>query len=238
MKVIGFLPLRAGSKSIPHKNTKEFLGKPLYKWALEAMIQSDLFSEIWVSTDDPIIISIEEKNPKVKIHYRSQVVSCDSASTESVIDEFLKGRSYSKEDIFILVQATNPFVTKIDFQNAISDFIKYSICTEDHDISMASVVENHRFVWKKEYDSIEAINYQPCSRQRRQDIHGNELYIENGAFYISFVSNVKKLHCRLTHEVLPYIMGQESYHEIDEPVDFIICEAIRKHLDEVGKRKS
>jgi len=236
MKVIGFLPLRAGSKGIPHKNRNSFLGKPLYKWVLDEMLTSKIFTEIWISTDDDFIIKEEKENPKVNIHYRSELVSEDCASTEEVIEEFLKERTYNDKDVIILVQATNPFLTRIDLNNAFSDFLKYSICEKNDTISMISVVENHNFLWQQEFDKIKPINYDPMSRKRRQDITNTELYIENGSFYISYIKNINKYHSRLTPEVLPYVMGKESYLEIDDPLDWIICERIRKYLNEIGKK--
>lgn len=233
MKVIGFLPLRAGSKGISHKNRKDFCGKPLYKWTLDAMIKAELFSEIWVSTDDEEIISNELHNTSVRIHKRSKAVSSDDASTEDVIMEFLLKSVYGENDIFLLAQATNPFINHVDYQQAISNFIKYSLCTEDFDISMLSVVENNRFIWNKKYNNnICPINYDPVTRKRRQDISCSDTYVENGAFYISYIKNIEKYHCRLTKDTLPYIMDQESYHEIDNPLDWKICEMIKKHLED------
>lgn len=236
MKIIGFLPLRAGSKGIKNKNRNSFLGKALYKWTLNAMIESESFTDIWISTDDSVIIETEKDNPKVNIHYRSKLVSDDSATTESVMEEFIKQHSYTEKDIFILVQATNPFITKVDYRNAISDFIKHSICTKDKNISMVSVVENKRFIWNGMPEHIQALNYDPINRKRRQDLNCSSTYIENGAFYISYIGSIKKYHCRLTNQVIPYIMGQESYHEIDESIDWIICERIKKYLNEVGNK--
>ena len=53
---IGIIPLRAGSKSIPGKNKKKLVGRPLYQWVLGEAIFSDL-DEVIVFTDDEEILN-------------------------------------------------------------------------------------------------------------------------------------------------------------------------------------
>ena len=55
---IAIIPARGGSKRIPHKNTKMFLGKPMIAWAIETAQRSKVFDHVFVSTDDDEIASI------------------------------------------------------------------------------------------------------------------------------------------------------------------------------------
>ena len=52
MKNIAIIPARGGSKRIPRKNIKPFMGKPIIAYSIEAALQSGLFDEVMVSTDD------------------------------------------------------------------------------------------------------------------------------------------------------------------------------------------
>jgi len=58
MKVVAIIPARGGSKGVPGKNKKPVAGKPLISYTIDAALQSNLLSEVWVSSDDPEIIAI------------------------------------------------------------------------------------------------------------------------------------------------------------------------------------
>lgn len=64
MKNIAIIPARGGSKRIPRKNIKPFMGKPIIAYSIEAALQSGLFDEVMVSTDDEEIAEIACKYVK------------------------------------------------------------------------------------------------------------------------------------------------------------------------------
>ena len=66
MKNIAIIPARGGSKRIPRKNIKPFMGKPIITYSIEAALQSGLFDEVMVSTDDEEIAgdSLRSTGPK------------------------------------------------------------------------------------------------------------------------------------------------------------------------------
>ena len=88
---IAFIPVRCGSKSIPFKNIKEFCAKPLVYWNLEALQNSRNIDEVYVATDCKEIKDIVSgfKLPKVKVYDRNTQNANDTASTESVMLEFI-----------------------------------------------------------------------------------------------------------------------------------------------------
>ena len=58
---VAIITARGGSKRIPGKNIKEFCGKPIIAYSIEAALTSDLFDEVMVSTDDEEIAEIAKK---------------------------------------------------------------------------------------------------------------------------------------------------------------------------------
>lgn len=89
MKNIAIIPARGGSKRIPGKNIKDFLGKPIIAYSIEAAINSRLFDEVMVSTEDNEIAEIAEKyNAKVPF-LRSEENSNDYATTMDAIKEVI-----------------------------------------------------------------------------------------------------------------------------------------------------
>ncbi|MFZ1585670.1 MAG: pseudaminic acid cytidylyltransferase [Saprospiraceae bacterium] len=96
MARLAIIPARGGSKRIPRKNIKNFHGKPIIAYSIEAAIKSGLFDEVMVSTDDEEIKIISlEYGAKVPF-LRSENTSNDTATTLEVIREVLE--SYKKED--------------------------------------------------------------------------------------------------------------------------------------------
>ena len=59
MKCLAIIPARGGSKRIPHKNIKPFLGRPIIAYSIEAALGTGLFEEVMVSTDDVEIAEID-----------------------------------------------------------------------------------------------------------------------------------------------------------------------------------
>ena len=96
MPRLAIIPARGGSKRIPRKNIKNFHGKPIIAYSIEAALKSGLFDEVMVSTDDEEIKIISlELGAKVPF-LRSENTSNDTATTLEVIREVLE--SYKKED--------------------------------------------------------------------------------------------------------------------------------------------
>ena len=113
MTKIAIIPARGGSKRIPKKNIKSFLGKPIIAYTIEAAFQSQLFDKIIVSTDNEEIANIARfYGAKVPV-LRSNKNSDDHAVLADVIFEvlsFYKNKSLSFDEVCCLLP-TAPFVT-------------------------------------------------------------------------------------------------------------------------------
>jgi N-acylneuraminate cytidylyltransferase len=222
MRTIAFIPVRGGSKSIPLKNIKPFCGKPLVCWNIEALENCNLIDEIIVATDSDKIEETVLSQPykKTKIYRRSAENACDTASTESVMLEYINYAHLPQEDIFMLVQATSPLTETLHFKEALEVYQK-----KLYD-SMLTCVRNYRFFWNENGTSK---NYDYMNRPRRQNFKGE--LMENGAFYINTVNNILKSGNRLTGKIGIYEMPEYTATEIDEPDDWIILENLmRKHV--------
>ena len=215
MSEIAFIPARGGSKSIPEKNIKSFCGKPLIFWNLQELQNSNA-DNIVVATDSEKIKNIVNSFnfSKVSVYDRSNENSQDISSTESVMLEYINSISLSETDAFMLVQATSPFTQTSHFNEGLELF-------EKHD-SVLSCCESKRFSWR----DGKPLNYDIYNRPRRQDFDGT--LIENGAFYISSVSDIKKTKNRISGDIATCKMPDFTYTEIDEPEDWIVAESLMK----------
>ncbi len=219
---IAFVPVRGGSKSIPLKNIRDFCGKPLVYWCLKNLQQSKLVDRIIVATDSQQIkATVKEFGlSKVELYDRKPENAVDTASTESVMLEYIEAANVEKSTIFMLVQATSPLTQTEDFDGGLK---MYSTGKYD---SILTCVRNYRFFWSRDGKSI---NYDFRYRPRRQDFEG--MLMENGAYYINTVANIKASHNRLNGRIGIYEMSEYTAAEIDEPDDWMMLENLmRRHI--------
>jgi pseudaminic acid cytidylyltransferase len=110
MKRIAIIPARGGSKRIPRKNIKDFLGKPIITYSIQAAIDSGLFDEIMVSTDDEEIALVAKRYGADVPFLRSVKNSGDNASTVDVLIEVIEWYKTQGEkfDFGCCIYATAP----------------------------------------------------------------------------------------------------------------------------------
>jgi CMP-N-acetylneuraminic acid synthetase len=209
--IITFIPLRSGSKSIPLKNIKDIAGKPLAQWVIDSSNSSKYINKTFISIDSDII---SNKLKDVNIFWRSKETSTDEASSELALLEFCEKQD--SDDIIVFIQATSPLLKTEEIDKGIE-----MILSGDYD-SVLSVVRQKRFVWNNDSTPTYDLNNRP----RRQEWSG--YLVENGAFYISRVSDILRSKCRISGRIGMVECSEESYYEIDEPSDWIIVENLLK----------
>lgn len=220
--VIAFIPVRGGSKSIPLKNIRLFCGKPLVCWSIEALEACTEVDEIIVATDSDEIANVVSNHDYYKTHIyrRSAENASDTASTESVMLEYLHYAKPDQDSVFMLVQATSPLTETVHFSEALNMYAQGGFD------SILTCVRSHRFFWNEDGSSL---NYDYKKRPRRQDFQG--IMMENGAFYINTVNNVIKNSNRLCGKIGIYEMPDYTALELDEPEDWRQMEYLmRKNL--------
>ena len=97
MRAIAIITARGGSKRIPRKNIRDFCGNPIISYAIDAAINSNIFAEVMVSTDDNEIAKIALENGAQVPFYRSSRNSDDYSTTADVLIEVLS--EYEKKGL-------------------------------------------------------------------------------------------------------------------------------------------
>ncbi len=228
---VAFIPVRGGSKSIPHKNIKYMCGRPLVYWTVKAACECKYIDTVYVATDcyeiknavDNFILG-NETFDKVQIIGRSAESASDTAPTEYAMLEFAEKYNF---DNIVLIQATSPLLTGEDLDGGFELF--YQEGTD----SVLSVVRQYRFLWDKDKKgSATPFNYDVYCRPRRQDFAG--YLVENGAFYITSRKGLLQSKNRVSGNIRAYEMSEDSFLELDSPDDWTIVETLmrRKGLDE------
>jgi CMP-N-acetylneuraminic acid synthetase len=110
LKILAVIPARGGSKRLPGKNTRNFLGIPLIGWSISFALKMDRFDKVVVSTDSEEIANAS-RSAGVEVPYlRPAALATDTASSADVVLDVLarerqRGRSY---DLVALLQPTSP----------------------------------------------------------------------------------------------------------------------------------
>ncbi len=220
MKKIAIIPARGGSKRIPKKNIKDFLGKPIIAYSIEAAINSELFDEVMVSTDDKDIAEVARKRGAIIPFIRSNKNSDDNATTADVLLEVLMdykniGREF---DYLCCIYPTAPFITvkrlNDSFKLMISEktdsvipIVKFS-----YPIQRAfriSPSEKLQYIWP------ENIN------KRSQDLE--PAYHDAGQFYWREVKSFLKNNSLVSPSTVPFIMSEMEVQDIDNEEDIEVA---------------
>ena len=225
---IAFIPVRAGSKSIPLKNIKEINSKPLVYWTAKSANDAKCIDKVIVATDSIEIKSVVKSfnMPKVEIYDRDAQNATDTASTESVMLEYINKSDLKEDDNFFLIQATSPML-KAEHIDGMFEYFQKS----GADSIFSGVVEK-QFHWEianAQQNLVEPVNYDYRNRPRRQEFEG--LVAENGACYINSVENILRDKCRLSGNITYYELPSYTSYEIDEEADWIIVETL---MDKFG----
>lgn len=120
MSSVAIITARGGSKRIPRKNIKPFLGRPILEYSIEAALRAGVFQEVMVSTDDEEIAGIAQKAGATVPFLRSEQTANDFATTAEVVEEVLASYERMGEvfDTACCIYPTAPFVTADTLQTA------------------------------------------------------------------------------------------------------------------------
>lgn len=220
MKAIAIITARGGSKRIPRKNIKEFLGKPILCYSIEAALNSGLFEEVMVSTDDEEIASIARAAGAKVPFMRSEKTANDYATTDDVLLEVLEEyeKRGQKFEYMACIYPTAPFVTGKKLETAMK------LIVEKNGEGVMPVVS---FSFPPQRGmAIRNGNLEYCypenAAKRSQDLE--TMYHDCGQFYIYDVE--KYLACKgdLPNGYIPLEVPELEVQDIDNVSDWILAE--------------
>ncbi|RKM59859.1 pseudaminic acid cytidylyltransferase [Butyrivibrio sp. CB08] len=230
MKTLAMITARGGSKRIPRKNIKDFNGKPIMAYSIEAALKSGVFDEVMVSTDDQEIADIARKYGAVVPFFRSEETSNDYATTVDVIDEVIReyhdrGKDF---DVFACIYPTAPFITADKLKEAVE-----KLSASDAD-SLIPVV---RFSYPPQrameiHDGSLVFRHPEHLRTRSQDLEPH--YHDAGQFYVAKTESFLKNKGIMVGKILPIELSELEVQDIDSEVDWKLAEMKYKLLQNEG----
>lgn len=209
---------RGGSKRVPRKNIKEFCGKPIIAYSIEAALESKLFDEVMVSTDDEEIARIAKLYGASVPFFRSKENSDDFADTTDVLIEvFTKYKELGRFfEVFCCIYPTAPFVTsqKLNASYKLLDSFDAVV-----PITAFSFPPQRGFLLKN--NSIEIAD--PDSFQKRsQDLE--VIYHDCGQFYWGKTRVLLHTKNLIPENTAAYIVPEAEVQDIDNISDWELAE--------------
>ncbi len=224
MEILGFIPARGGSKTIPHKNIVPLGGQPLIVYTFRAAKASRRLTRIFLSTDDPAVAKLGKKFGIETPFMRPAHLAKDKTSMKDVVKHALKvlkeGEGY-EPDLVVLLQPTSPLREAKHIDAAVDLSLKTKA---DSVVSVTEVP--HQFnpvsLMKLKGEKLVSFAKGPLIL-RRQD--KPKLYARNGpAVFVAkrevFIRSGGLFggHCE------PFFMDPESSIDIDEPLDLKLAQ--------------
>lgn len=117
MTCIAIIPARGGSRRIPRKNIREFHGKPIIAYSIEAAKASGMFDHIFVSTDDFEIAKIAEGFDAI-VYWRDPKMAEDHVGTQEVMRHALSNSVLLDSDFACCIYATSPLMSHHDLKSS------------------------------------------------------------------------------------------------------------------------
>ena len=220
-KILAVITARGGSKRIPHKNIKKFCGKPIIEYSIEAALNSNIFEEVMVSTDDNEIAKIAQDAGAVVPFMRSESTSNDFATTRDVLLEVLheykmKGKEF---DYMVCLYPTNPFISSEKLMEAVNILVNEN-CEEVIPVVKFSFPPQRAYILNDEGGLV--YKWDRYKDMRSQDLES--FYHDAGQFYCYDVQKYLDDNGEIKGKVRPILLSEYEVQDIDNEDDWKMAE--------------
>lgn len=222
---LAVIPARGGSKGIPRKNIKEFAGKPLIAWTIEEAKKSKYITKLILSSEDAEIIEVAKRyGCEVPFVRPKELAADDTPGVGPILHAIEQCPGY---DFVVILQPTSPLRTVEDIDGAIE-----MLLTKEAAFCVSVTEPNQSPYWMYNLNvngMMNPIITQTNFAVRRQDLP--KAYSLNGAIYVAQTEQLKVAKSFLTDETVGYVMSENHSYDIDNRIDFIICEALKEEMN-------
>jgi len=231
MSTVAIIPARGGSKRIPRKNIKEFCGKPMIAWSIEAARQSGCFDRIVVSTDDAEIAEVARQFGAEIPFMRPSSLSDDYTGTLPVISHAVEWLSDNGSPVFeaCCLYATAPFVSSEDLKRG-QQMLRSEACSYAFSVtSYAFPIQRAiRITSKGRVAMFKPEHFQT----RSQDLE--EAWHDAGQFYWGVAKAWQDEKPIFSEEAVPVTLPRHRVQDIDTPEDWARAEWLFRAMQEQG----
>ncbi|RAX57479.1 pseudaminic acid cytidylyltransferase [Helicobacter monodelphidis] len=223
MQNIALLPARGGSKRIPKKNIKNFLGKPIIHYPIAMLQSANIFHQIVVSSDDDEIIEIAKQAGAIAPFKRPDSISDDYATTRDVISHAIEALQLKIDDCLCCIYPTAVLIQKesvIQGRKMLNNGFKFALSITEFDYS----------IWRGfralKNGALEML-YPQFLNTRSQDL--DTIYHDAGGFYWGSVEAWKSNQPLFGDHSYGVLLPSSQTQDIDTPQDWELAE-LKYHL--------
>jgi N-acylneuraminate cytidylyltransferase len=221
MKNLAIIPARGSSKRIPRKNIKPFMGKPIIAYSIQAALDSGLFDEVMVSTDDEEIASIAKQYGATVPFMRSKDTANDFATLSDVLVEVVN--CYAAQNIHpenvCLILPTAPLISSQKITEAYN-LLKTALYSSIYPIVAFSYPILRSL--KKDNGGYISMNWPEYKNTRSQDLE--PAYHDSGTFYWVKTDALLEHNQILTSQTGAVIIDEIEVQDIDTEMDWKLAE--------------
>jgi len=232
MSSVAIIPARGGSKRIPRKNIKDFCGKPIIAWSIEAALKSGCFDKVIVSTDDQEIADISRQHGAEVPFIRPEKLSDDYAGTLPVICHALEWllNDGIKVDRVCCIYATAPFLRPSDLRSG----FEYLVQDESLDFIFSATKYSFPIQRALKINSMGRVEmFQPEHFETRsQDLE--EAYHDAGQFYWGTSQAWIEQKAIFSSNSAAHLLPTERVQDIDTPEDWERAEVMYQVMKTQG----
>ena len=228
-KILALIPARGGSKELPNKNILDLAGKPMISWTIEAALESKIFDEVVVSTDDQKIKRVAQESGAAVPFLRPTSISSDHSHRNEVVKHALE--NLSSFDVIFLLQPTSPLRDATDIIRAWHFYLETSA---QSCVSVKIADPSPSWIFSiNEQEEIQPLfgNWEFKPRQLEK-----KFFSLNGAIYITSKDHFNSSNASdpfLIPETKFFIMDESKSIDVDSISDFKICEFMLKKLNKL-----
>jgi CMP-N-acetylneuraminic acid synthetase len=215
--ICALVPMRHHSQRVPGKNYRTLAGKPLFHHILETLLQVPELDAVAVDTDsEPVMEGVRRFFPAVKLIERPDHLLADDVPMNDIL---LNDTAQIEADFYLQTHSTNPLLKAGTISQAIQSFVA---AFPEHD-SLFSVT---RLQTRLYFQDGRAINHNPRELIQTQDLP--PVYEENSCLYLFTRDNLVRWHHRIGPKPLMHEIPAGEAWDIDEELDFTICDFLLK----------
>ncbi len=220
MNAVAIITARGGSKRIPRKNVKEFLGKPILLYSIEAALNSGIFEEVMVSTEDEEIAELARQAGAVVPFMRGDENANDFATTTDVLLEVVgeyekRGKNF---EFGCCIYPTAPFVTAEKLRDGMEKLAASDADTLMPVVPFSFPPQRGMVIREEKLQFVQPEH----ALTRSQDLE--HWYHDVGQFYCFRTENFKRNKILTVGNVLPYVVSELEVQDIDTISDWKIAE--------------
>lgn len=221
---IAIISARGGSRRIPRKNIRPFMGRPMIHWTIDAALESGCFEHVLVSTDDDEIRYVSRAGGAEVPFLRVENADDHATVSQAVYSAILQSEKYWEKRFRVVTQLMPncPLRTANDIQRAMTHF---------HDHPNKFQISTFRFGWmnpwwalQKNPDGTAEQLFPEAVASRSQDLP--PLYCPTGAIWIAECEAFRKAQTFYGPDFSLFELPWESAVDIDEPADLRMAEAV------------